>query len=219
MKKTIWVALCGFAVGWATRGLAFVFAWPWWLGAVISATLLLAILVLDETMRRRKAAPARTSARVPRSPLEGLPIYASDLVEPGQVIVMNQDSIQKLIRNCPPMAFTASRLVDNDHLPGCLKRHDVTATCICGGRGFGAAHFAAEAMAKLVRETGTRSPSGPTPFLRHGARWSDATKKCESDPTGIGEHRCAESSGHIQRGIVPCRCHCGQVRRTETKKP
>lgn len=92
-------------------------------------------------------------------------IYETPHAPPGQLIFVNPETLADVIAKSDPtqfrfqfMAPPAARPADNKHLPGCRKRADPEATCICGERGFSGSNPMSPKMAdewRRLHEDGT----------------------------------------------------------------
>lgn len=135
-----------FALGWAARGIAD--GLPWWLTIFISLVLLTAATFaamarpkparkpfhaeLDDYLRRNDS--MLIARELASSKGLTINIVPSDLVPPKMAYFVNGEEIDRIMRDMPAPLFQS---VDNKHLPGCRRRNDATAPCICGERGFG----------------------------------------------------------------------------------
>jgi hypothetical protein len=143
------VVVLFFALGWAARGVLANTDAPVWLTVFVSAALL---LVAFGVMAGSREGPKRLgfeeelSAYLRRTDTllvtremaaqKGLVfnVVESSAVPSDQVFVVNPSALRDMIAK---LGADFVRPVDNKHLPGCRKRHDGTAKCICGERGFG----------------------------------------------------------------------------------
>lgn len=155
------LAVMAFVVGYGTRGVIDTADWPWWVSLLLYIPLgAMTWRWAKQGAKKAKPTPAPDLRHLPSCPARlfvGVSdckgcapgfdrygygallgnVYETPHVPRDQVIFAHSDLLQKLIRDAGPMLFEAPRINDNRHLPGCMKRHNPKAVCICGGRGFG----------------------------------------------------------------------------------
>jgi hypothetical protein len=135
------------ALGWFTRNVfevpEIIFGasaeWVSTIADTVTLTVFLMTIYMLIFGRKKRPAPRTPITGATSNAFTGTPIFSSPYAPPGQVIVMNPSEIQKLIDSWPSSSDFMYRpqSIDNKHLPGCRRRHDPAATCICGERGFG----------------------------------------------------------------------------------
>lgn len=142
------IVLVLFGLGWAARGIMANIDAPAWLTIGVSVVLFAAALfvVISVEPSTPKRPPFETELdaylRAHDSMLitrelanaKGLLINVvpSGLVPPKTAYFVNGEEIDRMMRDWSASLFQP---VDDKHLPGCRRRHDATAPCICGERG------------------------------------------------------------------------------------
>jgi hypothetical protein len=142
----------------------------------------------------------------------GADVRANPYLKPNQAVFVNQDLINKLIRDWPSSGLFWP--ADNKHLPGCSRRHDPEATCICGERGFGGANPMPPRFAEEFR---LLHEDPPRPFITCPETWP-TVERCWSDkPGGSGVHRCDRNKAHLIGPDPRCLCKCGKTREVDSE--
>lgn len=201
-------AVVAFVLGYGTRGVIDTAGWPWWVALLLYVPL--------GAMTWRWARQAAKKAKSTPAPLFGPgallgSVYETPHAPHDQVIFTHPDLLQKLIRDAGPMLFEAPRINDNRHLPGCMKRRNPEAVCICGERGFG---LRSEALnPKPFQEFGLNFERERKCLLECGHEWwsDDApVGYCGRDISKPG-HRCTRHPSHFAKNDA---CMCGNCQAT-----
>lgn len=137
------------------------------------------------------------------------PIIESPHAPRGQAIVMNSDDIQKLIKSWPAGGTFGTRL--DKHLPGCRKRHDPDAVCICSERGFGGSNPMPPKFAEEFRLLHEDEHLKPTSFKVCTGEWF-TEMRCPRHHIHDGKHRCTRNRAHLIGPNPRCLCACGKTR-------
>lgn len=206
------LAVVAFALGYGARGVIESAGWAWWVSLLLYIPLG-AMVFRWARQEERKAKPAPAPLFGPGALLGN--VCETPYAPRDQVIFAHPDLLQKLIRDAGPMLFNAPRINDNRHLPGCMKRHNPEAVCICGERGFG---IRSETLdPKPFQEFGPNFEREKKYLLECGYEWwsDDApTGYCGADISKPG-HRCTRLHSHVTKNDA---CMCGNCQAT-TKGP
>lgn len=170
------VAVIAFTIGFAMRGILTWTEAPWWVTYVVYAVLLFLAVFGERELPRNVHASVKIH----------IPVVESPYVPGDRIFVINPNLRARLFDGDPEAWKFRDREPDWNHLPGCRKRTDAMATCICGGRG------------KLLLIC---------PF-----KWSVKDEVCPVNNNGLGaiEHRCSLVYEHRKHAFPPpCRCACG----------